>query len=145
MKRTGKIVAALLLVSSLASAQNLATVNGVKITSNDVDSALMNATQGRFNQVPADRQAQLRTQMLDQLIAKQLVYSDAKRTGILKSKEYKKELAKIEKRIKKELAIQVWQKKALDTVKITNAELKNTTIIIKRSLTKKRVFMLVIF
>ena len=124
MKRTGKIVAALLLVSSLASAQNLATVNGVKITSNDVDSALMNATQGRFNQVPADRQAQLRTQMLDQLIAKQLVYSDAKRTGILKSKEYKKELAKIEKRIKKELAIQVWQKKALDTVKITNAELK---------------------
>jgi len=124
MRKSSRILAAFLLVGSLASAQTLATVNGAKITSSEVNSALMNATQGRFNQVPADKQIQLRKQMLDQLIAKQLVYSDAKHTGILKSKEYKTELNKVEARIKKDLAIQVWQKKALDAIKVTNAELK---------------------
>lgn len=125
MMKMTKIVAALLFMSTLVSASTLITVNGTKITQQDVDTALMNATQGRFNQVPADKQAEFRKQVLEQLIAKELVYGDAKKTGVLKTKEFKDEFAKVQQRVKKELAIQVWQKQQLDKIKVSNKELKN--------------------
>ncbi|WP_457746688.1 peptidylprolyl isomerase [Sulfurimonas sp.] len=125
MNKVTKLISALLLTSSIASAQTLVTVNGKAITQNDVDTELMNATQGRFNQVPADRQAAFRQQVLQQLIGKELIYDDAKKTGITKTKEYEEEYKKLEQRMKKELAIQVWQKKLLDGIKISEKELKD--------------------
>ncbi len=125
MKIVTKILTTLLLVGAVANAQTLVTVNGVKISQKDVDTELMNATQGRFNQVPADKQAQFRKQVLQQLITKELIFDDAKKTGILKSKDFKDEYAKIQKRIEKDLAIQVWQKRELDKIKVSNKELKN--------------------
>ncbi len=124
MKMT-KIVATLLLASTLASATTLVTVNGTAITQADVDTALMNATQGRFNQVPAEKQAEFRRQVLEQLIAKELVYTDAKKIGVLKSNDFISEYKKVQERVKKELAIQVWQKQELDKVSVTNKELKS--------------------
>jgi len=125
MIKMTKIVATLLLMSTLASATTLVTVNGTQITQQDVDTALMNATQGRFNQVPADKQAEFRKQVLEQLIAKELVFADAQKTGVLKTKDFKDEYEKVQERVKKELAIQVWQKQQLDKVKVSNKELKN--------------------
>ena len=125
MKIVTKIISAVLITTALASAQTLVTVNGVKITQQDVETALMNATQGRFNEVPPAKQAEFRKQVLEQLVAKELVYGDAKKTGILKSKEFKNEYVKVQERVKKELAIQVWQKKELDKVKVSNKESKN--------------------
>lgn len=120
MKKSKILIASLLLVGSLASAKTLATVNGTAITQNDVDTALQLATKGAFNQLPQAQQEQFRTRMLDQLISRELIFSDAKKSGVLKSKEFKTELEKI----KKELAIQVWQKKLVDSIKISTAELK---------------------
>jgi len=125
MKKMLKIVASILVVCSIANAKTLVTVNGTAITQNDVDTALMNATQGRFNQVPPEKQAQFRKQVLEQLIAKELAYGDAKKTGVLKSKEFKAEYEKVIQRVKKELAVQVWQKKELDKVKVSSKELKD--------------------
>lgn len=125
MKLTTKILSSLLIVSSVASAQTLVSVNGQAITQEEVDSELMNATQGRFNQVPADKQAEFRQQVLQQLIGKELIYGDAKKTGVLTSSEYKAEYKKLEERMKKELAIQVWQKKLLDQLKVADSELKD--------------------
>jgi len=125
MKMVTKILTTLLVVGSIASAQTLVTVNGVKISQDDVDTELMNATQGRFNQVPLDKQAQFRKQVLQQLITKELIFDDAKKTGVLKSEDFKKEFAKIKKRIEKDLAIQVWQKRELDKIKVSDKELKN--------------------
>jgi len=125
MKIATKIISALLLTTSIASAQALVTVNGVEITKNDVEAALMNATQGRFNQVPPEKQAEFRKQVLEQLVGRELVYGDAKKTGVLKSKEFKAEYAKVQERVKKELAVQLWQKKQMDKVKVSNKELKN--------------------
>jgi parvulin-like peptidyl-prolyl isomerase len=119
------LLSALLLTSSMASAKTLVTVNGKPITQEEVDQELMQATQGRFNQVPADRQAAFRQQVLQQLIGKELIYDDAKKSGIINSKEYKSEYKKLEQRMKKELAIQVWQKKLLDSIKISTKELKD--------------------
>ena len=125
MNRVTILLSALLLTGVMASAKTLVTVNGKPITQEEVDQELMQATQGRFNQVPADRQAAFRQQVLQQLIGKELIFDDAKKKGILKSAEYKKEYKKLEARMKKELAIQVWQKKVLDSIKISNKELKN--------------------
>lgn len=125
MKLSTKILTALLFSGIVASAQTLVTVNGQAITQEEVDSELMNATQGRFNQVPADKQAEFRQQVLQQLIGKELIYGDAKKTGVLKSDDYKVEYKKLEERMKKELAIQMWQKKLLDDLKISDKELKN--------------------
>ncbi|EQB40144.1 peptidyl-prolyl cis-trans isomerase [Sulfurimonas hongkongensis] len=125
MMKMTKIVATLLLAGSLASATTLVSVNGTKITQEDVDTALMNATQGRFNQVPEDKQAEFRKQVLEQLIAKELVYEDAKKTGVLKSKDFKDEYAKVQDRVKKDLAIQVWQKQQFDKISVSDKELKN--------------------
>jgi len=125
MKRVTKFLTVLLISGVVASAQTLVTVNGKPITQEEVDQELMQATQGRFNQVPPDRQAVFRQQVLQQLIGKELIYDDAKKKGILKSAEYKKEYKKLEERMKKELAIQVWQKKVLDGIKISEKELKD--------------------
>lgn len=125
MTKATKLLYTLLFTATLSSAQTLVTVNGAAITQEDVDSALMNATQGRFNQVPADKQAEFRQQVLQQLIGTELVYGDAKKIGVLDSKEFKAEYAKVQERVKKQLAIQVWQKQQLDKVKISDKELKN--------------------
>jgi len=125
MNRVTMLLSALLLAGTMASAKTLVTVNGKPITQQEVDQELMQATQGRFNQVPADRQALFRKQVLKQLIGKELIYDNAKKTGITKSVEYQKEYKKLETRMKKELAIQVWQKKLLDSIKVSNKELKD--------------------
>jgi len=124
MNSATKFLSAILLTGVVATANTLVTVNGTPITQQEVDAELMNATQGRFNQVPAEKQAQFRQQVLQQLIGKELVYGDAKKTGILKSNDYKVEYKKLEARMKKELAVQVWQKKQLDGIKISEKELK---------------------
>ncbi len=124
MTKMTRLAAVLLCACTLASANTLVTVNGVAITQNDVDTELMNATQGRFNQVPPEKQAEFRRQVLEQLVAKELVFEDAKKTGVLKSQEFKNEFAKIQERIKKDLAIQVWKKQQMDKIKVSEKELK---------------------
>ena len=124
MKIATKLLSALLITGVVASAQTLVTVNGKAITQQDVDSELMQATQGRFNQVPVAKQAQFRQQVLKQLIGKEIIYDDAKKSGILKSAEYKEQFKNLEQRMKKELAIQVWQKRVVDGIKIPEKALK---------------------
>ena len=125
MKTAAKLLGTLLLTCTLAQAQTLVTVNGVAITQNEVDTALMNATQGRFNEVPPAKQVEFRKQVLQQLIAKELVYEDAKKTGVLKTEEFATEYKKVQENVKKELAIQLWQKQQLDAVKVSDKELKS--------------------
>lgn len=124
MRIVTKVVTSLAVVSTLAMGQTLVTVNGKAITDQEVNAELMQATQGRFNQVPPEKQAQFRQQVLEQLVAKELIYNDAQKTGIMKSKEFKDEYAKVQERVKKELAIQVWQKVELDKVNVSAKELK---------------------
>ncbi|MFT7860730.1 MAG: peptidyl-prolyl cis-trans isomerase [Sulfurimonas sp.] len=124
MNKAKKLLSVVLLAGTIASAQTLVTVNGKSITQKDVDAELMRATQGRFNQVPAEKQAAFRQQVLQQLIGKELIFEDAKKNGVLKTKEYKTEYKKLEQRMKQELAIQVWQKQLLDGIKVSDKDLK---------------------
>lgn len=124
MKTISKVASALLLTTSFLSAQALITVNGTDITQNDVDTVLMNATQGRFMQLPQQKQLELRNQVLEQLVAKELIYGDAKKTGVLRSSEFKEEYEKVQQRVKKEIAVQIWQKNQLEKVKVSDADAK---------------------
>jgi len=119
------LLSALLLTGSMASAKTLATVNGKAITQADVNTELMSATQGRVNQIPIARLAMFKKQVLQQLISKEIIFDNAKKSGILNSPEYKKEYKKLLSRMKEELAIQVWQKKLADSIKISNKELRD--------------------
>jgi len=125
MNKVTKLFTTLMISATIASAHTLVTVNGSAITQSDVDTELMQATQGRFNQVPADKQMQFRQQVLQQLVAKELVYGDAKKTGVLNSKDFKTEYKKLLEIAKKNIAIQVWQKQQLAKVKVSQKEMKD--------------------
>ena len=124
MNKVTKLLTTLMFSATIAGAQTLVTVNGSAITTQDVNTELMQATQGRFNEVAPEKQAEFRKQVLKQLIAKELVYGDAKKTGVLNSKEFKKEYAKLLEIAKKNIAIQVWQKRELEKVKVSDKEMK---------------------
>lgn len=124
MNISKKIISVLFVASSVLSAETLVTVNGAKITKNDVDTVLMSATQGRLNQLPPEKQMKFRKEVLQQLVAKELIYDDATKTGILKSKEFKAEYKKVQERVKKEVAIQIWQQVQFDKVKVSDKKLK---------------------
>lgn len=114
----------LLLSATSASAAVLATVNGDEITSEEVNKVLMEGTQGRFDSLPADKQNELRQRIIEGMIAQELVYDDAKRTGVLDSKEYKQELEKLVDRLKIQLAAKVWEQQQFEAIKVDAKEVK---------------------
>jgi len=118
------LLSALMVTTTLLSAQTIVTVNGKAITSQEVNQELMNATQGRFNTLPIEKQKELGQQFVQQLVANELMYGDAKKTGVLNSKLFKDEYKKIQEKVKKSIAIQVWQKKLHDKIKVSQKELK---------------------
>jgi len=108
----------------MAAAAVVATVNGTKITTDEVNQVLMEGTQGRFNTLPQEKQAELRKRIVEGMITQELVYGDAKKSGVLKSKEYAAELKEVMKRVEKQLASKVWEKQQYDKVKVSDAEVK---------------------
>jgi len=124
MKKVTQLAASLAIVSTMSMAQTLVTVNGTAITQEDVDRELMTATQGRLNQVPPEKQAEFRKQVLEQLVAKELVYDDAKKSGLLEAADFKERYEEVTSRIKKEVAIQVWQKREFDKIAISEKDKK---------------------
>ncbi len=115
----------LLLSGSVASAAVVATVNGEKITSEDVTKVLMEGTQGRFDTLPADKQNELKQRIIEGLVTQQLVYEDAKRSGVLESKQYKEELDELTSRIRIQLAAKVWEQQQFSAIKVDSKEVKN--------------------
>ena len=124
MKMLRRFAVSVLLGSSVSVAATLATVDGVKISDEDVNNALLQATQGRVAQLPQKKQEELKRQFLEELIAKQVIYEDAKKQGIVDTKEYKEQLKKIIESIKKDLAIKIWQKRLFESIKISDEELR---------------------
>ncbi len=114
-----------LLSAQCTSAAVLVTVNGDEITSEEVNKVLMEGTQGRFDSLPADKQNELRQRIIEGMIAQELVFDDAKRTGVLESKEYKQELEKLVDRLKIQLAAKVWEQEQFEAIKVDAKEVKS--------------------
>ncbi|MFA5215424.1 peptidyl-prolyl cis-trans isomerase [Sulfuricurvum sp.] len=117
-------VLGLLLSAPMASAAVLATVNGDEITSDEVNKVLMEGTQGRFDSLPADKQNELRQRIIEGMIAQELVYDDAQRTGVLDSKDYKQELQVLMDRMKVQLAAKLWEQNQFEAIKVDPKEVR---------------------
>lgn len=111
-------------VASAAYAGTVVTVNGKKITDQEVQEVLMQGTQGRFDQLPPEKKQELSQRVIDGLISQELVFADAKKQGILESTEYKNELAKVMERIQVQLASKVWEKRQFDKIKVNEKDIK---------------------
>ncbi len=122
MNLTIKLMSISLLLGTLATATTLATVNGKKITSDEVNKILLEGTQGRFMSLPKEKQDELQKRVVDGIITQELVFADAKKNGVLESAEYKEELADITERIEKQLAAKVWEQQELAKVKVSDKE-----------------------
>lgn len=113
-----------LLCASALNGAILATVNGDDITSDEVNRVLLEGTQGRFDSLPADKQNELRQRIIEGMVAQQLVFDDAKKAGILESKEFKSEYQKLSERMKTQLAAKVWEQQQFESIKVDSKEVK---------------------
>jgi len=107
-------------LSTIASAQTVAVVNGQSIDKKDVNTYILSLTQGRFtyDTVPA----QFKKQMLDRYITDKVIpYQMAEKDHIQRTKEYKKLLAAA----KKEVAVAAWLDHKLNSIKISSIEVKD--------------------
>ncbi|WOE70553.1 peptidyl-prolyl cis-trans isomerase [Hydrogenimonas thermophila] len=105
------------LALSLPAADTLATVNGHKITKEDVQTVLNSmGARTTYDALPDD----IKRKVLDQIIEQQLLQEKALKSGIEKSKEYKEALDKL----KKKLALDIWMKKELDKIQVSDKEAK---------------------
>jgi parvulin-like peptidyl-prolyl isomerase len=125
MKLTVKLLSLSVLLGSMAAAATLATVNGKAITSEEVNKVLLEGTQGRFMSLPKEKQDELQKRVVDGIITQELVFADAKKSGVLETAEYKQEFADITKRIEKQLSAKVWEQQQLAKVTVTEKEKKD--------------------
>ncbi len=110
-------MSAAILALSLPAAETLATVNGHKITKEEVQSVLNSmGARTTYDALPDD----VKKKVLDQVIEQQLLQEKAIKSGIERSKEYKEAL----ENLKRKLALDIWMKKQLDAIKVSDAEAK---------------------
>jgi peptidyl-prolyl cis-trans isomerase C len=125
MKIIQKALASTVFVAATLSANTIVTVNGKAITSEEVNEALMQATQGRFSSLPKDKQQEMGQRMVQELVMQEVVYDDAKKQKIENSREFKDEFAKVTEQLKKRISVQLWQKKVSDKVAVSEKEVSD--------------------
>lgn len=109
------IVCAILGVSLNAAVY--ANVNGEDVVEQDIQ-VLMRAMQGaKFEDLPADAKQKI----VEQAVERKLLTVEATKSGIEKEKEYTDAL----KRIKADLALEMWMKKIYDGVKVDAKDTKD--------------------
>jgi len=99
----------------LASGNIVAVVNGEKITKAEINEVLAQK-HITYEQIPV----QVRKKILDEIITQALLIQKAKKSGIENSPEFKKEL----KKLKDQLAFRLFLKNKMDSMKISEKELK---------------------
>lgn len=116
-KLVTSLIATLTLATTSVSASDvLATVNGDKITKQDV-AILIGNPNIDFDSLPKKN----KNQILDQIINNKLLTDKAVKSGIEKDKDYKESLEKL----KRDLALRVWLKKESLNVKVSEKEMKD--------------------
>ncbi len=108
---------AISLFVSVSNAKTYATVNGNKITDADIAAILQVIPGANFDQMTKEQ----KEKVVDQAIEKKLLGDVALKAGMEKEPEFKKAL----KNVKRDLALELWMKKEFDSIKITDADIKN--------------------
>ncbi len=110
---SGLVATSLLSVGAFAKV--LATVNGKKITTEDV-APIVSQTGRSFDQLPK----QIQQKIVDQAIQRELLKEEAQKSGVENSSEFKQAL----ERIKRDLALEIWMKKKFNEIKVSDSEAK---------------------
>jgi parvulin-like peptidyl-prolyl isomerase len=118
-----KVTVGLILGSQLMFGQTLALINGEKISNQDLLPLIGTISQGRYGQLDPKTQQRVRDIALEQAIAQILIEKEAKRDGILKDKTFVNQLNMAIKHLKRQFIADMWLKKELDKLKISNTEL----------------------
>lgn len=118
MKRyfIGSMIAVSILASSV-SAKTYATVNGSDITDREIAGILQVIPGANFAQMTDDQKKKI----IDQAIEKKLLGEKALKEGMDKEPEFKEAL----KNVKKDLALELWMKKQFESIKLTDADMKD--------------------
>lgn len=115
-KIVSSFVASIALISTLSANDFYASVDGEKITKTDIALVLQDPRID-FDSLPDNA----KKQVLEQIINKKLLSKKAIKDGIEKDKEYQDALSKM----KEDLAFQLWQKKEIESLKISDNEKKD--------------------
>ena len=116
MKNISPMLAALFFGVSLNAAV-VATVDGKNISDTQINEELAPLLRGqKINSLPAQEKRLL----VQQYIAQKLILEDAKRQGLDKGSEFNKML----ERAKEEIALNLYQKKLYDSVKVDSSKIK---------------------
>ena len=107
------LLASSLLVTSISSAEVLATVNGTPINKEGIN-AIIKTQGGDFDKLSKEQQKKL----IDKLIERELLVDVAKKAGIEKDEAYKRAL----ENFKKDLAIRIWMDKVYKRTLISDSE-----------------------
>lgn len=114
-KQIISVLAAATLSISLNAAV-FATVDGEQVTDQDIQAILSQMPQLAQGGITPE----LKKQIIDQAIDRKLLAKNAIKSGIEKEKEFQDALVEV----KKNLALEVWMKKAYDNVEISDKEIK---------------------
>ncbi|HEX5329589.1 peptidylprolyl isomerase [Sulfuricurvum sp.] len=114
----------LFLIGNSALAEVVVRVNDDEITTEEVNKVLMEGTQGRFDSLSSDKQNELRHRIIEGMIAQELVYDDAQKTGVLESKEFKHEFDALQSRLKVQLASKLWEQEQFDAIRVNPKEVQ---------------------
>jgi len=109
-------IALVALVSTLSAAEFYATVDGNKITKQDID-IIVQDPRVNFDELPQET----KNQILNEAINRKLIAKKAIKDGIEKDDKYVEAISKI----KENLALQVWQSKEIEQIKFSDSEKKD--------------------
>jgi len=108
----------LLLTLSIWASDIVATVNGKAITRQDVDRFIAKSIPGAKYSMMTPQQQQ---KVINQLIERELYLTVAKKEGIANDPQFAIEL----KKVKENLMLDMWMKRRLESIRISNSEIWN--------------------
>ncbi len=115
-KVVSSFIVSLALASTASAADYYATVNGEKITKEDV-AVVLQDPRINFEKLPANA----KKQVIEQIINRKLIAKDALKNGIENDSTFKNAI----KKMKEDLAFQIWQKNEIEKLKFSDAEKKD--------------------
>ncbi|XPV68043.1 MAG: peptidylprolyl isomerase [Halarcobacter sp.] len=112
---TSLIASIAITTGALNAADSYGSVNGDKITQQDVNIALRNAKVD-FNALPQKS----KEKVLDQIVERKLLTQKAVKSGVDKGKAFKEALAKL----KEDLSLEIWMQEEFKKIKVSEKEAK---------------------
>ena len=119
-----KILGFLVLACGLVLAKDVVSIDGYKITQEDLKPMKAMITQGRYNSYPDSAKEKIDKIVVEQVINQTLIANEAAKAKLEDDKEFKSKLEDSTNKLKKQILVDLWMKKKLDEIKVSKKELE---------------------